>query len=86
LDLFFKGYVPNLVLLDLTMPEMGGWDTLVRIHDISKLHQTPIAIYSTSEDPNDKKKAQDLGAVEYIHKPIGKAEMLEKMAKILNKE
>jgi len=83
LDLFFKGYVPNLVLLDLTMPEMGGWDTLLRIRDLSKLHSTPIAIYSTSEDPKDKEKAQELGAVEFIHKPINKADMLEKMAKIL---
>jgi CheY-like chemotaxis protein len=27
LNLFFQGYVPHLVLLDLNMPEMGGWDT-----------------------------------------------------------
>jgi len=83
LDLFFHGYVPNLVLLDLNMPEMGGWDTLIKIRDISKLHQTPIAIYTTSDDPKDKAKAQELGAVDYIHKPISKAEMLEKMTKLI---
>ncbi|MDR2596711.1 MAG: methyl-accepting chemotaxis protein [Treponema sp.] len=82
LDLFFQGYVPNLVLLDLTMPEMGGWDTFIRIRNISKLHQTPIAIYSTSDDPKDKAKAQELGAVDYIHKPAKKTELLEKAAKL----
>jgi len=83
LNLFFKGYVPNLVLLDLNMPEMGGWETFIKIRDISKLHQTPIAIYTTSEDPKDREKANELGAVEYIHKPINKAEMLEKVKKLV---
>jgi len=83
LELFFKGYVPHLVLLDLTMPEMGGWDTFIRIRDISKLHQTPIAIYTTSEALEDKEKAKDLGAVEYIHKPINKAGLLEKVAELV---
>jgi CheY-like chemotaxis protein len=83
LKLFFQGYVPHLVLLDLSMPEMGGWDTFIRIRDISKLHQTPIAIYTTSEDPKDKGKAQELGAVDYIHKPAKKKEMLERVAKLV---
>jgi CheY-like chemotaxis protein len=83
LNLFFQGYVPHLVLLDLNMPEMGGWDTLIKLRDIGKLHQTQIVIYTTSEDPKDKEKARELGAVEYIHKPINKTEMLEKVKKLV---
>jgi len=82
LNLFFQGYVPNLVFLDLSMPEMGGWDTFIRIRDISKLHKTPIAIYTTSNDPKDRAKAKELGAVDYIQKPIKKTELLEKAAKL----
>jgi len=84
LGLFFKGYVPHLVLLDLNMPEMGGWDTFIRIRDISKLHKTPIAIYTTSDDPEDRAKAQELGAVDYIHKPANKKEMLERVTKLVS--
>jgi methyl-accepting chemotaxis protein len=83
LELFFQGYVPHLVLLDLNMPEMGGWDTLIKIRDISKLHQTPIAIYTSSEDPKDKAKAREIGAVDYIHKPISKTEMIEKITRLV---
>jgi CheY-like chemotaxis protein len=83
LKLFFNGYVPNLVLLDLSMPEMGGWDTFIRIRDISKLHQTPIAIYTTSEDQKDRAKARELGAVEYIRKPAAKKDMLERVVKLV---
>jgi len=82
LELFFKGYVPNLVLLDLTMPEMGGWDTFIRIRDISKLHKTPIAIYTTSNDPKDKEHAQEMGAVGFINKPVKKSELLAVVAKL----
>jgi len=84
LKLFLEGYIPHLVLLDLYMPEMGGWETLIRIRNISQLHHTPIAIYTSSEDPKDKEKAQELEAVEYIHKPIRQEELLEKTAKLLN--
>jgi CheY-like chemotaxis protein len=83
LKMFFQGYVPNLVLLDLTMPDMGGWDTYIRIRDLSKLHKVPIAIYSTSDDPKDRAKAQELGAVDFIHKPAKKAELLERAARLV---
>jgi CheY-like chemotaxis protein len=68
------------------MPEMGGWDTLIRIRDISQLHKTPIAIYTTSEEPENKARAQKMGAVDYIKKPAKKDDLLNKMGKILGKE
>jgi CheY-like chemotaxis protein len=82
LNLFFQGYTPNLLLLDLNMPEMGGWDTYLRIRDINKLHQTAIVIYSTSDDPQDRAKAKEMGAVDFIHKPATKDELLAKAAKL----
>jgi methyl-accepting chemotaxis protein len=83
LNLFFQGYTPDFMLLDLNMPEMGGWDTFIRIRDIGQLHKTPIAIYSTSENPQDKARAKEMGAVDFIHKPAKKAELLEKIAKLI---
>jgi CheY-like chemotaxis protein/iron only hydrogenase large subunit-like protein len=84
LNLFLEGYVPHLILLDLYMPEIGGWDTFIKIRNISKLHQTQIAIYTTSESPEDMAKAKELGAVEYIHKPLSTTELTEKVAKLIN--
>jgi len=83
LDLFFKGFVPNMALLDLNMPKMGGWDTFIRIRDISKLHKTPIAIFTSSEDPKDKARAQEIGAVDYIKKPCKKEDLLQRVGKII---
>jgi CheY-like chemotaxis protein/iron only hydrogenase large subunit-like protein len=83
LNLFLEGYTPHLILLDLYMPEMGGWDALIRINNLSKLHQTQIAIYTSSNDPKDKAKAKELGLVEYIHKPLSKDALLEKVAELV---
>jgi len=85
LDLFFNGYNPDLVLLDLNMPELNGWNTYTRILEITKLkhHNVPIAIYSVSDDPKDREKAKEMGAVDFIHKPVKKAELLEKVGKLV---
>ncbi|WP_461255841.1 hypothetical protein [Treponema sp. R80B11-R83G3] len=45
------------------------------------MHKIPIAIYAVSDDPKDK--AHELAAVEYIHKPISKGELLEKVTKLV---
>jgi len=84
LSLFSDGYTPDFVLLDLSMPEMGGWETFVKIREINRLQNTPIAIYTTSEDPKDKAKAQEVGAVTYIKKPAPKAVLLDTVAKYIN--
>jgi DNA-binding response OmpR family regulator len=67
------------------MPEMGGWDTYIRIRDLSKLHNVPIAIYSTSEDQKDKESAWEMGAVDFIHKPAKKDELLERVGRLIKK-
>jgi CheY-like chemotaxis protein len=83
LQLFFHGYVPALAILDLTMPGMDGWDTYNRIRDLSQLHGTPIAIFTSSEAQKDKAQAQKMGAVDYIKKPIGREELLERVKRLV---
>ena len=86
LNLFYKGLVPNVILLDLVMPEMDGWDTYQRLKSISNLHKVSVAIFSSSEDPNDKTRAQQMGAVDYISKPVNKGELLSRIRKILSEQ
>jgi CheY-like chemotaxis protein len=85
LGLFYQGLVPQLILLDIVMPGMGGWDTYERIRAISGLHDTLITFCSSSEDPKDIQKARDMGAVDYIKKPIKKTELLNRVGKIIKK-
>jgi methyl-accepting chemotaxis protein len=83
LGLFYQGLVPELILLDLIMPEMDGWDTYSRIKAISGLHDTPIAVFTSSEDQKDVQRAREMGAVDYIKKPAKKDDLLSRIGKIL---
>ncbi|GBU26751.1 methyl-accepting chemotaxis protein [Treponema sp. R8-4-B8] len=85
LKLFYQGLVPHVILLDLIMPGMDGWDIYQRIKQISNLHSVPIAIYSSSDDPSDKAKAKEVGAVDFIKKPCNKDELLSKIKLIIEK-
>jgi putative two-component system response regulator len=81
--LISSGYSPNLVLLDLFMPDMGGWNTLLKIRNLCEKNKTLIAIYTSSEDTEGLAKAKEFGAVEYINKPISRKKLLDIVAKLL---
>jgi len=83
LKLLYQGFAPNFVLLDLAMPEVDGWDTYERIRGLFNLHHVPIAIFTASDDPEDRKRAMEMSAADYIRKPCKKSELLEKIGKIL---
>jgi CheY-like chemotaxis protein len=83
LSLFYKGLVPNLILLDIIMPDMGGWDTYDRIKAISGLHDIPIAFFTSSSDPKDIERAQEMEAIDYIKKPFEAEDLLNRVNKII---
>jgi len=83
LGLLYQGLVPKLILLDLIMPEMDGWNTYGRIKAISGLHDIPIAFFTSSSDPKDIKHARDMGAVDFIKKPFNADDLKNRVGKIL---
>ena len=85
LSLFYRGLVPAVVLLDLTMPDMDGWETYERIKALNNLHHVPIIIFTSSDDPVDKDKAEKMGALDYIKKPAKKSDLLESLGKAIKK-
>ena len=80
---FYQGLVPELILLDLIMPGMDGWDTYNRIKAISGLHDIPIAFFTVSSDPKDIQHAHEIGAVDYIKKPYDNDDLRKRIAKII---
>jgi CheY-like chemotaxis protein len=84
MKLFLKGFIPKLVLMDMYMPGMSGWNTLIKIRRICESHKTRIAIYTSAEDPEGMVKLKEYGAADYIHKPISRFKLLEKVANLVN--
>jgi DNA-binding response OmpR family regulator len=65
------------------MPDLDGWATYRRIKDIGNIHDVPVAFFTSSDDPKDRNRAQEMGAVDFIQKPAKKSELLERIGKII---
>jgi len=80
-----KGVVPDLILLDIIMPNMDGWETYNRIRGISLLRDVPIAFLSSLEGRNEAQQAQEMGAADFIPKSCQKDEFLTRIDAIIAK-
>jgi len=69
-------YCPNLIILDLGLPDMDGMDVLASLRTWT---QTPVIVVSARSGQQDKVKALDLGADDYVTKPFGTGEMLARV-------
>lgn len=74
LDILYKseatGNLPHLVLLDLNMPGLNGFDVMQHLDADPELKAIPRIIVSTSDEPEDLIKSADYGHAGYIVKPI----------------
>ena len=61
---------PHLILLDINMPEMNGYEVCERLKSTPKLSGIPVIFLSALNETQDKVKAFQLGAVDYISKPF----------------
>jgi CheY-like chemotaxis protein len=73
---------PDLILLDLNMPGMGGKEFLRRIKEDEKFKQIPVVILTTSEAEKDIIDSYKLQASGYVHKPVTLEEFKEAMKKL----
>jgi signal transduction histidine kinase/DNA-binding response OmpR family regulator len=69
-----KEIVPDMITLDVMMPEMDGWETLVALKNDPFLVNIPVVMSSIIED---RHLAQTLGAVDYLAKPVDKERLLK---------
>ena len=85
LNILYRKLTPDLILLDILMPDMDGWEIFKRIKTISFLMNTPIVFITSLEDEKSRKHAQELGARDFIRKPFIKDELLKRIDAILNR-
>jgi CheY-like chemotaxis protein len=75
--------LPSLVLLDLKMPFLDGFDVLTWIQSQWPLKEIPVVVLTSSSEERDRKKAQDLGAKAYFVKPPT-IEMIQEMMRFVD--
>ncbi len=66
---------PGLILLDLMMPGVSGYELLRQFRAHEQLRYTPIIVLTASMDPKSKLRALELGATEFLSKPVDATEL-----------
>jgi putative two-component system response regulator len=86
LQIIYKGFIPDLVLLDILMPEMDGWETYHRLKAIAFLQSIPIAFLTTVTEEEAVEKANELGASDFITKSCSRNDLISRVNKLLETE
>ena len=79
------GLVPNLILLDVLMPDMDGWEVYNKIKGISLLQNVSVAFLTSLDGEKEKLYASRLGAADLITKPYDSTELLKRVETIMAK-
>ena len=78
----FYASPPDLVLLDVSMPELDGWQTLERIRDLSEV---PVMMLTARAGELEKVRGLKGGADDYVTKPFGRQELLARVEALLRR-
>jgi CheY-like chemotaxis protein len=75
---------PDLILLDLMLPGLDGFEVLNRLRADPKTADTPVVVVSSKSQPADKQMAAKVGANDYLTKPYHKNELLDVVRSLLS--
>jgi chemosensory pili system protein ChpA (sensor histidine kinase/response regulator) len=78
--------VPDLMLLDIEMPRMDGYELLQHVRADARLRHVPVVMITSRAGQKHRKKARDAGANDYLTKPYQEPELVEKVGELLNME
>ena len=82
ISLFFS-HSPDLILLDLGLPDMDGMEVLAQLQELPQ--SVPVIIISARDRETEKVKALDMGADDYVVKPFGVSELLARIRSALRR-
>jgi DNA-binding response OmpR family regulator len=74
--------LPDLIILDVMMPDMDGFETLQKIREISNV---PVIMLTVKGGETDKVKGLELGADDYVTKPFGLKELVSRVKAVLRR-
>ena len=71
-----KSEQPDLILLDLIMPGMDGYQVCQKLKQESSTMEIPVMMLTSKSEPSDKVKGLQMGALDYVTKPFDEAELV----------
>jgi len=70
----------DLVVSDLEMPDLGGFELIAKLRQDERYHDTPVVIITSRANPEHRRRARDLGVRALVAKPITRRKLLEALA------
>ena len=86
---FIKDNIPDLILLDIRMPEMDGFETFKRLREYEKennLDDIPVVFLTADEETATESRGFELGVSDYIRKPFDPEILIKRINNILDKQ
>ena len=74
---------PDLILMDLSLPVMDGWEATRRLKANEELRSIPVIAMTAHAMVGDEEKAKDAGCDDYLAKPLDEDELMTKLAELL---
>lgn len=72
---------PDLILLDIMMPGIDGWETLTRLKQDPQTAEVPVVIFTAREHSRGHQRSAEMGAADYFRKPFEPDELIELVEK-----
>lgn len=76
--------LPDLILLDVMMPGLNGWEVFQRIRGDSRAREIPVLMLTALAQRSDVERAVELGVDGYLTKPFEPSDLLQKISEILS--
>lgn len=76
--------IPDLIFLDINVPEMDGWTCLLQLKENANYAHIPVIMYSTSNHPEEVKRSKAAGALSFFSKPYDFKELKETLKEVIN--
>lgn len=80
-----KTWKPDLIIMDIEMPEMNGIEAATLIKSDPAVSKTPTIIFTSLGSEDDMKLARETGAEGFLNKPVSRDDLLETIKKLMNK-
>ena len=80
------GLVPDVVVLDVQMPEIDGWDTLAAIRAEPRTSAVPVVLCSVRGQPADIERGRALGCNAYVIKPFAIDDLADRVRDVLDRK
>lgn len=86
---YLKNDTPDLILLDIMMPEMDGFETLANIRKLEEkldLEEIPVIFLTSDEDNESETRGFEMGVSDYIRKPFEPAVLIKRISNVLKRQ